>query len=74
MHMGRAIVRRSSRSRLPTSISRVNPLDLNNRETVNGETKTPRRFVETERRRARGKLPLHYNEPNGLEKVPDRQE
>ena len=48
-------------SRLDTSSSKVKPLDLNKRETVNGEMKTPRRLVATERRRARGKLPLHYN-------------
>ena len=44
-------------SRLDTSNSNVKPLDLNKNETVNGEIKTPRRLVATERRRARGKLP-----------------
>lgn len=63
--MGRAIVSSNSSRMLVTSKVTVILLLLNSKETEIGEMKTPKRLVDTERSKAKGKLPPHYASGEG---------
>ena len=60
--MGKAMMVSNSINKLRISRLTSKPLLANNIEVVKGLAKTPKRLLRTERRRAKAKLPLHYDD------------